>query len=112
MASLSSAQEAEARSNVLRRVWNPQQGTRPRHLCADVRRSMPDQCLHPQMNSSTSSRAHETSIQNLASKTGASLEETRVLFNAEFARLARDARVRTYLHVLATSNVRAILCQK
>jgi hypothetical protein len=67
---------------------------------------MPDKCLHPQMNSSTS---HETSIQSLASKTGTSLEETRVLFNKEFARLARHARVRTYLHVLATANVRSIL---
>lgn len=68
-------------------------------------------CLYTRVNSSTSSavRAHEASIQYLADETGASLEETRVLFDQEFARLAHGATVRAYLHVLATSNVRALL---
>jgi hypothetical protein len=51
----------------------------------------------------------ERAIQGLTKGAGASLDEVRGLFALEFARLARGAKVREYLHVLTTSNVRAEL---
>ena len=43
---------------------------------------------------------------------GVAPSRVRSLFVHEFARLDRDATVREYLHVLATSRVRALLRSK
>lgn len=50
---------------------------------------------------------HERAIDTIAETGNASLEKVRRLFAEEFARLAKGAKVRTYLHVLAVANVRA-----
>jgi hypothetical protein len=51
----------------------------------------------------------ERAIRSLAESSDASPEEVRDLFTVEFSRLERFAKVRMYLHVLATANVRALL---
>ena len=51
----------------------------------------------------------ERAIQSLANASDASPEEVRALFTVEFMRLERTAKVRKYLHVLTTANVRAML---
>ena len=53
----------------------------------------------------------ERAIQSLTDGSSASPKQIRDLFAVEFSRLERDAKVRKYLHVLATSNVRAMLSQ-
>jgi hypothetical protein len=60
-----------------------------------------------QRSDATTPTAHETTVQSLAGQTGASLADAQRLFDAELARLGQGATVRTYLHLLATSNVRA-----
>ena len=55
---------------------------------------------------------HERAITSLSTRTGTSLAEVRALFTRELARLELRAKVRTYLSVLATSNVRAMLSAK
>jgi hypothetical protein len=52
---------------------------------------------------------HERAISSLSDNTGASLARVRVLFTQELARLELGARIRSYLSVLATANVRALL---
>ena len=56
-------------------------------------------------NSARSERA----IRALTDASGASPEEVRDLFTVEFSRLERIAKIRSYLHVLATANVRTML---
>ena len=51
----------------------------------------------------------ERAILALTNASSASPEEVRDLFTEEFSRLERGAKVRTYLHVLATVKVRAML---
>jgi hypothetical protein len=51
----------------------------------------------------------ERAIQSLADASETSPEEVRALFTVEFSRLERTAKVRKYLHVLTTANVRAML---
>lgn len=51
----------------------------------------------------------ERAIRTLADASGASPEKVRDLFTAEFTRLERVAKIRTYLHVLTTVNVRTML---
>lgn len=51
----------------------------------------------------------ERAIQSLIDASDTSPEEVRDLFKVEFSRLERVAKVRTYLHVLATAKVRAFL---
>ena len=51
----------------------------------------------------------ERAIRALTDASGASPDEVRELFTGEFSRLERGAKVRSYLHVLATFNVRAML---
>lgn len=51
----------------------------------------------------------ERAIRALTDASHASPEEVRDLFTLEFSRLERVAKVRTYLHVLATVKVRAML---
>jgi hypothetical protein len=51
----------------------------------------------------------ERTISLLTERAGASLERVRELFVGEFSRLGRSAKVRDFLHVLTTSNVRAML---
>jgi hypothetical protein len=51
----------------------------------------------------------ERAICALTEASGASPEEVRDLFTVEFNRLERVAKVRSYLHVLATANVRTML---
>jgi Protein of unknown function (DUF3562) len=51
----------------------------------------------------------ERAILALANASHASPEEVRDLFTVEFNRLERVARIRTYLHVLATAKVRSML---
>ncbi|MBW4052560.1 MAG: hypothetical protein HIU85_14075 [Proteobacteria bacterium] len=48
---------------------------------------------------------HERAIGALTQRTGVSLAEARVLFDQEFARLARGATVHSYLVTRAASNV-------
>ena len=55
---------------------------------------------------------HERAIVSLSARTGASPPEVRVLYARELARLALRAKVRTYLSVLTTSKVRAMLPAK
>jgi hypothetical protein len=55
---------------------------------------------------------HERAISSLSDDTGASLARVRRLFALELARLELSAKVRTYLSVLTTSNVRALLRRK
>jgi hypothetical protein len=52
---------------------------------------------------------HERAIKSLTDDEGAAVDEVRAIFDDEFARLEQGAKVRKYLHVLVTSNVRAIL---
>jgi len=52
---------------------------------------------------------HEQVIGTLTARTGVPLAEVRALYAGEFARLARDATVRSYLALRATSNVLAML---
>jgi hypothetical protein len=51
----------------------------------------------------------ERTIRVLTDRAGAAPERVRDLFAEEFARLGRGAKVRNFLHVLTTSNVRAML---
>jgi hypothetical protein len=52
---------------------------------------------------------HERAIRSLRDRTGAPAAEVRSLFAREFSRLEVAAKVRTYLGVLAESNVRKML---
>jgi hypothetical protein len=51
----------------------------------------------------------EHAIRALTEASGASPEEVRDLFTVEFSRLERVAKIRSYLHLLATANVRTML---
>jgi hypothetical protein len=51
----------------------------------------------------------ERTIRSLTDAAGAPIEHVRRLFVDEFARLGKGAKVRRFLHVLATSNVREML---
>jgi hypothetical protein len=51
----------------------------------------------------------ERTIGVLTAHAPAPVEHIRRLFAGEFARLGRGAKVRDFLHVLTTSNVRAML---
>lgn len=53
----------------------------------------------------------ERAIRTLTDASGAPPEEVRDLFAIEFKRLERIAKIRTYLHVITTANVRAMLLQ-
>jgi hypothetical protein len=55
---------------------------------------------------------HERAITSLSVRTGTSPAKVRALFARELARLELRAKVRTYLSVLTTSNVRAMLPAK
>jgi hypothetical protein len=55
---------------------------------------------------------HERAMISLCDRTGAPLAEVRSLFAQEFSRLELGAKVRSYLAVLTTSNVRAMLRRK
>jgi hypothetical protein len=55
---------------------------------------------------------HERAMSSLCDCTGAPLAEVRSLFAQEFSRLELGAKVRSYLTVLAASNVRAMLRRK
>lgn len=52
---------------------------------------------------------HDRAISSLADRAGASPAVVRALFMGELSRLRLGARVRSYLQVLTTSNVRAML---
>jgi hypothetical protein len=52
---------------------------------------------------------HERVIGALTDRTGVPVAEVRALYADEFARLARGARIRSYLGVRATANVLAML---
>ena len=55
---------------------------------------------------------HEHAIGLLRDSTGAPLAEVRILFAQELARLELNATVRSFLPVLAVSNVRTMLRQR
>jgi Protein of unknown function (DUF3562) len=55
---------------------------------------------------------HERAMNSLCDRTGASPAEVRRLFAQEFSRLELGAKVRSYLAVLTTSNVRGMLRRK
>ena len=57
----------------------------------------------------TAAARQERSIAALADRTAVSEEKVRGLFTREYARLGLNAKVRTYLQVLTTSNVRTML---
>lgn len=54
--------------------------------------------LEPKASQST----HEQIIEALAKQTDASVERVRAVFEREHARLASDARIKTYVSVIAT----------
>jgi hypothetical protein len=54
----------------------------------------------------------ERAVGELAEGSGVALEEVRGLFNDELTRLEQDAKVHTYLHVLAIAGVRALLLRQ
>ena len=54
----------------------------------------------------------ERALSSLCERSGAPLAEVRSLFAQEFSRLELGAKVRSYLAVLTTSNVRAMLRRK
>jgi hypothetical protein len=56
--------------------------------------------------------SHEREIRSLSTRTAIPPDEVRALFAHEFARLGMGAKVGTYLTVLTTSNVRAMLRRK
>ncbi len=55
---------------------------------------------------------HERAMSSLCDRTGAAPAEVRRLFTQEFSRLELGAKVRSYLAVLTTSNVHALLRRK
>lgn len=55
---------------------------------------------------------HERAISALRKHSDVPLAEVRSLFAQEFARLELGAKVRSYLSILTTSNVRAMLRRK
>jgi Protein of unknown function (DUF3562) len=55
---------------------------------------------------------HERAMSSLSHRTGTPLAEVRNLFAQEFTRLELGAKVRSYLTILTTSNVRAMLRRK
>jgi hypothetical protein len=57
----------------------------------------------------TEAARQEQSITALADRSAVSEEKVRGLFTREYARLGLNAKVRTYLQVLTTSNVRSML---
>lgn len=59
--------------------------------------------------SETETAKRERAIVALAQSTAHPVEEVRSVFSEEFARLEATAKVRTHLHALTASNVRAIL---
>jgi hypothetical protein len=56
--------------------------------------------------------AQERAIRSLSVSSASALADVRVLFVAEFARLATRAKVAAYLTVLTQSNVRTMLRRK
>lgn len=54
-------------------------------------------------------RTHDAGLDALALKVHAPLEAVKRVYDCEFERLQRDARIRQYLPVLATRHVREIL---
>ena len=60
-------------------------------------------------DSSFGSVRHERLIETLAEENSASIEHVRELFEEEHARLQADARVKTYVAVIATRLVRNTL---
>jgi uncharacterized protein (DUF2236 family) len=54
----------------------------------------------------------ERSLELLTRVAPTSRDEVRVLLANELARLGRDAKVRNYLHVLATASVRGMLLRR
>jgi hypothetical protein len=51
----------------------------------------------------------ERTIRSLTERAGAPIEHVRGLFMKEYSRLGRGAKVRRFLHLLTTSNVREML---
>jgi hypothetical protein len=62
-------------------------------------------------NHGSESAVAERAIASLVEYTTASAEEVRRLFQKELSRLETDAKIRTHLVALATSNVRGMLCR-
>jgi hypothetical protein len=65
--------------------------------------------MHSSPQTAKDAARSERAIASLSERAGMAPSRVRSLFAAEFARLHRDAKVRKYLHVLATSNVQAML---
>ena len=97
--------------------------TQSQSLCVSVptsRRALPQHAFQIHSESSMSSLLepgkeavrHERAISSLRDRTDAPLEKVRRLFAQEFSRLELGAKVRSYLSVLTTSNVRAMLRRK
>ena len=68
--------------------------------------------MSPLFEPSKETVRHERAMSSLSDRTGAPLAEVRSLFAQEFSRLELGAKVRSYLAVLTTSNVRALLRRK
>jgi hypothetical protein len=97
--------------------------TQSQSLCVSVptsRRALPQHAFQIDSEISMSSLLepgkeavrHERAISSLRDRTDAPLEKVRRLFAQEFSRLELGAKVRSYLSVLTTSNVRAMLRRK
>lgn len=97
--------------------------TQSQSLCVSVptsRRALPQHAfqIHSEISMSSlfepgkEAVRHERAISSLRDRTDAPLEKVRRLFAQEFSRLELGAKVRSYLSVLTTSNVRAMLRRK
>jgi hypothetical protein len=60
----------------------------------------------------TSSAKHEQIIEALAKEMDVSVEQVRAIYESECSRLDADARVKTYVSVIATRLVRNVLQAK
>lgn len=65
--------------------------------------------MHPATDDDGDVARSARAIRSLAEGSAASLQHVSDLFAAEFSRLEQNAKVRKYLHVLATAKVRAML---
>jgi hypothetical protein len=68
--------------------------------------------MHSHLQDSPKTASHEQEIRSLSIRTAVPPDEVRALFAHEFERLGMGAKVGSYLAVLTTSNVRAMLRRK
>ena len=65
----------------------------------------------PAVDAGRQQQVHEQAIEALAKEARVAVDEVRALYNAEHARLAEHARIKTYVPVIAARLVRTALHQ-